>query len=62
MLKTLVGVRLAALRSWFTGAARSKKTQSKAKLFAFTLLMLYALASLGFAFWHYLSVMSASFF
>lgn len=61
MLKTLFSVRLGALKGWITGSARTQKAQSKGKLIGFTLLMLYALAALGFMFWHILDTIAVPF-
>lgn len=61
MLKVLLRVRMAALASMFTGAARGKKAQSKGKLIGFAFLMLYCFGALGFMFWHYFSVLGQSF-
>ena len=52
MLKALFRVRLAALKSWFTGSSRSKKAQSKGKMIGFAFLMLYAFFALGLVFWN----------
>lgn len=52
MLKVLLRLRLQELLWVFTGAHRKKKAQSKGMLIAFAGLMLYALAALGFLFWH----------
>ncbi len=52
MLKILLRQRLEALVVWLTGATRKKKKQSKASLIGFAALMIYALISLGFLFWH----------
>ena len=52
MLKILLRQRLQMLGTWFTGATRKSKKQSKGVLIAFAALMLYALGALGFLFWH----------
>lgn len=61
MTKALLRVRMAALGSWFTGAATGKKTSGKGKAIGFTLLMLYSAAALGFMFWHYFSSVAGPF-
>ena len=61
MLKALLRVRMAALGSWFTGAATGKKVPSKGKLIGFSLLMLYSFGALTFMFWHYFSALAGPF-
>ncbi len=61
MLKALLGVRMTALGSFFTGAATGKKAPSKGKLIGFSLLMLYSFAALTFMFWHYFSSVAQPF-
>lgn len=56
MFKTLVSVRLAALKFWFFGGGRNKSKPSPGKMIGFGLLMLYSLAALGFLFWHIFDV------
>lgn len=51
MLKALFRVRLLALQSALTGAARSKKTQSKGKLIGFALLMIFSFLCFASLFW-----------
>lgn len=52
MLKMLLRQRLEMLGVWITGAMRKNKKQSKLALVGFSALMIYALAALGFLFWH----------
>lgn len=52
MLKVLLRQRLEALGSWITGSTRKNKKQSKSSLIGFAALMVYALISLAFLFWH----------
>ena len=47
MLKILLRTRMEALLSVLTGASRTKKAQSKAKLIGFAMLMLLSIGSLG---------------
>jgi len=62
MLKALIAVRMAALKSWFFGGGRNKEAPSIGKMIGFGLLMLYSLGALGFMFWHYFSVMFEAFY
>ena len=50
MLKTLLRSRMEALLSVLTGASRTKKAQSKGKLIAFAMLMLFSIGSAGILF------------
>jgi len=52
MLNVLLRSKLLALRCWITGSMRKRKAQSKGALGGFTLLMLFALGSLGALFYH----------
>ena len=61
MLKILLRQRLEMLGVWFTGAMRKNKKQSKGKLIAFSLLMVYALGALGFLFWHIFDTLAQPF-
>lgn len=61
MLKALFRVRLLALKSWINGSTRVKKAQSKGKLIGFAALMIYALAALGFMFWHVFDTLGEAF-
>ena len=51
MLKALLKVRLAAFGAYFTGAARSRRRQSKVQKIGMLALMLYALAAFGMLFY-----------
>ncbi len=62
MFKTLVSVRLAALKFWFFGGGRNKSKPGIGKMIGFGLLMLYSLAALGFLFWHFFDVMYEAFY
>ena len=62
MLKALMRVRLAAMRSWFTGMSRSKRKQTKAKTIGFAFLILYAAAAYAFMFYGYFSMISRPYY
>ncbi len=59
MLKALLRVRFAALRSWLMGGTRSKKPPSRAKLIGFAALMIYAWGAIGFLFYGTFSALAA---
>lgn len=61
MFRSLVSVRLEALKCWFFGGGRGRSKPSTGKMIGFGLLMLYSLAALAFMFWHYFSVMYEAF-
>ena len=61
MFKALFRVRLEALKSWLTGSTRTKTAQSKSKLYAFAALMIFAIGSLAFLFWHICDTVSEAF-
>jgi ABC-2 type transport system permease protein len=48
MLKILLRARLAALKAWFSGASRTRQSQSRGKAVLFALLMLYAFGCIAF--------------
>lgn len=62
MLKALMRVRFASLRSWLTGASRYKQRQTKAKMIGFAFLMLYAGAAYAFLFYSYFSAISRPYY
>jgi uncharacterized protein with PQ loop repeat len=58
MLKALMRVRFAAMRSWLTGASRYKQKQTKTRAIGFAILILYAAAAYAFMFYGYFSIIS----
>lgn len=62
MLKALMRVRFAALRSWLTGVSRYKQRRTKAKTIGFAFLMLYAGAAYAFLFYGYFSAISRPYY
>lgn len=61
MLNVLIRQRLSMLLTWFTGSIGVIKKQTKLKAAAFALLMIYALGSLGFLFWHIFDTLAIPF-
>lgn len=62
MLKALLRVRLASLKTMFAGTSRSKKPMTKGKIIGYALLMAYAFGALGFLFFTYFSQLAAPFY
>ena len=62
MLKALMRVRFAAMRSWLTGASRYKQKQTKTRAIGFAILILYAAAAYAFMFYGYFSIISRPYY